>query len=128
MDNYYKKRFEINPNKPISSKVGKANTIEIKLYYDLGGLSYFTSETKPRGLYLSISPLTVSDKWTEYIAFSGKGGCVKQLNRKSEAKGQKVAMLIKEEVAKEMADAFQEGNDIKVLEIFNNIKTLAETV
>lgn len=33
--------------------------LEISLYYDLGGMNYFTYKEEPRGYYLSISPVEV---------------------------------------------------------------------
>ena len=125
MDTYYKKRFTIDKTKPFNPKLAEANTIEISMYYDLGGINYFTGSTKERGIHLSISPLEVGEKWVGYMAFSGTGGCVKPLPRKSEAKGQKVAMLMKEETAKEMAEAFQAGDNETIFRIFSVLKANA---
>jgi len=60
--------------------------IEIELYYDKGGMNYFTSENRKRGLYLSAQPVAVTENKTlgmcrEWTAFSGTCVCVKELQR-----------------------------------------------
>ena len=36
------------------------NTLEMRVYYKKGGMNYFTYKTEPRGIYFSLSPVTVS--------------------------------------------------------------------
>lgn len=40
----------------------KYNNIEIKLSYNLGGINYFTGNKDPRGYYLYITPITITQK------------------------------------------------------------------
>jgi len=63
-------------------------TLEINLYYNLGGMNYFTGKTERRGYYLSVSPVHVTklgDKIVskEYVAFSGIKKCLLEAKRKS---------------------------------------------
>ena len=56
---------------------GDATHIEIELYYNIGGMNYFTGENLERGLKLSVRPVrkSVSEcgefSTTSYTAFSG---------------------------------------------------------
>ena len=36
---------------------GKDQYIKVELYYDLGGMNYFTYKTEPRGYYVSVCPV-----------------------------------------------------------------------
>ena len=57
------------------------NTLKVELYYNKGGMNYFTSNSEPRGLYLSVSPVTVHEGSVTFTAFSGIKKCVKQMER-----------------------------------------------
>jgi len=59
----------------------RANTLKVELYYTKGGMNYFTGNSEPRGLYLSVSPVTVSDGSESFTAFSGVKKCVKEMAR-----------------------------------------------
>ena len=69
---------------PIESE--KANHLKVELYYDKGGMNYFTGGTERRGLYLSVSPVTLTKyegggSSEGYIAFTGTKKLVKELKR-----------------------------------------------
>ena len=49
----------------------KANTLEVKVVYDKGGMNYFTYQPVKRGYFLSIQPLNVGDHTVSFVAFSG---------------------------------------------------------
>ena len=49
----------------------KANTLEVKVVYDKGGMNYFTYQQVKRGYFLSIQPLNVGDHTVSFTAFSG---------------------------------------------------------
>jgi len=62
-------RLEItNPEDP--DRPGKT-TLDVVVYYDLGGPNYFTDGNSPRGYYLRVSPITRRDSWNSYVGFSG---------------------------------------------------------
>jgi hypothetical protein len=69
----------------IKVKEGQCNLIEVELYYNIGGMNYFSGTSEPRGLYLSVTPVTVTSaggfKTRSYSAFSGVKTLVKELKR-----------------------------------------------
>lgn len=48
-----------------------ANTLEFSLYYDKGGMNYFTSSVERRGYYLSVKPVSIGNGFVESTAFRG---------------------------------------------------------
>ena len=46
----------------IPAEGDKVNNIEVKLYYDLGGMNYFTGRAEDRGYYLSVTPVYREDR------------------------------------------------------------------
>jgi len=65
-----------------------ATHIDIELYYNIGGINYFTGGVEQRGLYLSVTPckksfdaITGRVSSVSYTAFSGVKSLVKELNR-----------------------------------------------
>ena len=67
-----------DPNRP-----GKT-TLDVEVYYDLGGPNYFTGGNSPRGYYLSVSPVTRNGAWKSYLGFSGVKQCIQPANRFSQ--------------------------------------------
>lgn len=67
-------------------------TLEIKVYYSLGGMNYFSGSSEARGYYLSVSPVEVSRREdgsicsTSYTAFSGTKLLLLEAKRKSQSK------------------------------------------
>lgn len=60
------------------------NHIVVKIYYDLGGMNYFTGINERRGIYVTAYPSFV-DKFTEtYTAFTGSKMLLKELKRFSQ--------------------------------------------
>lgn len=66
---------------------GAANTLRVKVMYDIGGHNYFSGKNERRGLYLSVSPLTISKSscgnfnTTSYTGFTGSKVFVKEMAR-----------------------------------------------
>lgn len=64
---------------------GNATHLKVELYYNKGGMNYFTSNNEERGLYLSASPVALSkgDRYSTetYSAFSGTKKLVKPMTR-----------------------------------------------
>ena len=60
-----------------------STVLEVQLYYNIGGMNYFTGETMQRGLYVSVTPVQYSSdrKVRSYSAFSGTCMAVKPMER-----------------------------------------------
>lgn len=91
-----KKYIEVKENP------AKVTHLKIELYYDLGGMNYFTGRPENRGYYLSVSPVTRGisaggSVLESYTAFTGIKQNIKQVTRKSkkaEAEAEKMAVDI----------------------------------
>jgi hypothetical protein len=47
--------------------------LEVEVFYDLGGYSAFAGGIKPRGYYISVTPVNMSGNMISFTAFSGQG-------------------------------------------------------
>lgn len=60
---------------PIKSSGANCTHIKVVLYYTKGGINYFTCKVEARGIYLSVTPVEVSNgkgyTSESYTAFSG---------------------------------------------------------
>jgi hypothetical protein len=74
----------------------RCNTLEVKVYYDLGGYNYFTSQPKKRGYYVSVSPLEVNGNFVSYQGFSGTYMLLNEVKRQSK-KGEEEALKLFDE-------------------------------
>ena len=86
-----------------TNRVFDATHIKVEVGYLKGGLNYFTYKEEPRGVYVSVSPVTLEDRpggyQTEsFTAFSGFKTCVKELKRKSDKAVQEVAAKLEPKV------------------------------
>lgn len=71
-----------------------ANTLEVEVYYSLGGMNYFTGRNEPRGYYLSVTPAKRSDHCISYVSFTGTKILLKEVKRqsaKAEAEAEEIA-------------------------------------
>ena len=73
-----------------------ANVIELRLYYNLGGLNEWTYSNEKRGYYLSVSPIEVRDKFHIYSCFSGTKKCLVECLRKGKKKEEEAVKAIPE--------------------------------
>lgn len=68
-------------------EVNGCTHLTAEVYYDLGGMNYFTYKVEPRGYYMSMTPVEKVDRGgyvTEsYTAFTGKKTLIKEVKRKS---------------------------------------------
>lgn len=76
---------------------GSIKSLEIKVYYNKGGMNYFHGKEERRGYYLSVTPIEFmqcdSYQMTSYTAFSGAKRLVLEVKRQSDkAYNQAVAM------------------------------------
>lgn len=72
--------------------VGDDRTTHLKceLYYELGGINYFTYTDEPRGYYVSVTPVKRSNGFESYTMFTGYKQLVQPCSRKSK-KQQEIA-------------------------------------
>ena len=49
-----------------------ATHLEVSVFYDKGGANYFSGGTTQRGYYLSVRPVTKSDRMVSFVMFAGK--------------------------------------------------------
>lgn len=58
---------------------------KVQLFYSLGGINYFSGDHNRRGIYLSVTPVTLSDRdgfaFESSIMFSGLKMLLKELTR-----------------------------------------------
>lgn len=64
------------------------NCLKVELYYNLGGMNYFTYKTDRRGYYLSVTPVDRSDRGTGFMCESvtlgtGVKMLIKEVQRQS---------------------------------------------
>ena len=70
--------------KLLSVLEGNCTHIEVELFYTKGGMNYFTSSNERRGLYLSVQPVTISERSKSFIGFSGVKQFVKEMPKFSQ--------------------------------------------
>lgn len=70
---------------PVKSIDGKGNTthLRVELYYDLGGINYFTYREERRGYYGSVIPVARDGIMEGFTAFTGIKKLIKEVSRKS---------------------------------------------
>lgn len=66
--------------------------VEVEVYYDEGGLSYFTGGINKRGYYLAVQPVTLDGGFRSITAFSGTKALVEETKRFSARKLQEIAL------------------------------------
>jgi len=66
--------------------------LEIEVYYDEGGMSYFTGSVNKRGYYLAVQPVKLDGGFRSITAFSGTKALVEESKRFSARKLQEVAL------------------------------------
>ena len=62
----------------------KNEHLRVEVYYSLGGMNYFTGETEPRGYWVSIQPMTITQNCTSFTGFTGVKGLLAQAHRFSQ--------------------------------------------
>ncbi len=65
--------------------------LEVEVYYDEGGMSYFTGGVNKRGYYLAVQPVKLDGGFRSITAFSGTKELVEETKRFSARKLQEVA-------------------------------------
>ena len=57
--------------------------LRVSLYYDLGGMNYFTYEVDKRGYYVSVRIVERANGWESYTMFDGYKQLVVECKRQS---------------------------------------------
>ena len=96
----------------------ECNVLEVKVYYDLGGVSWATGKQNKRGYYLSVSPLQVGGGFVRYQGFSGMYYFLNEVARQSK-KGEELALKLAKESKKMVIDAVCLKHGIELLEAVN---------
>lgn len=68
----------------IKIESSNATHLEVKVYYSLGGMNYFTYKTEERGYYVSVTPVTISENMISFTCFSGLKSLLVPCTRKSD--------------------------------------------
>lgn len=96
---------------------GNCTHVDIELYYDKGGMNYFTGTNERRGYYLSAQPLTKSQGTYSYTAFTGVKRFLSEAGRfSSKALNE---MIVDKDVIKSLLEHTLEKNRIKLVETAN---------
>lgn len=104
-----KKYIDIkNPNR-------NANKIKIELYYNLGGMNYFTGKAENRGYYLIVTPVLIDGYFESVTAFTGIKKCIKEVSRKSE-KAYQAALQESNKYLPELLNYVTSKNNIELVE------------
>lgn len=109
-----KKYIEVKENP------AKVTHLKIELYYDLGGMNYFTGRAENRGYYLSVTPVErgmrdggfISESYT---AFTGIKQNIKQVTRKS-AKAESEAEKLAADAMDNLIDYVCKKNGLEIAE------------
>jgi hypothetical protein len=67
-----------------SAETGTA--VKAEVYYDKGGLNYFSGGHKPRGIFVSLNPVTLKDGFESFILGAGICACIEPLAKFNRAK------------------------------------------
>jgi hypothetical protein len=75
--------------KELEVATGDATHVEVSIYYSKGGMNYFTGNNEARGLYLSVTPVSLTTheggfKSRSFKAFSGVKQHIKSMGRFNE--------------------------------------------
>ena len=100
-----------------TTKIPEGNTLEVEVYYDLGGHNYFTGDQVPRGYYLSVSPVELGDGWRRYTSFSGKKKFLLEDAKRKSGKRLTALWTSIEPKAEAIARAFEDGNYRTIVEL-----------
>lgn len=108
--------------KYIPIKNEKANNLKVQVYYNKGGMNYFSNLAEKRGFYISVSPVERSEHKgiggaiivnESYSAFSGTKRLIKEVKRNSE-KGLNEAIEISKELENELIEHVCSKNGIEI--------------
>lgn len=130
-----------NVSKSYEKIDGTDYELKIQVYYDKGGMNYFTSRPEARGYYLSVSPVQVERRENgimveSYAAFSGIKALVLPVQRQSpkaekqaEELAQKMMPELKEQVTsnlKRKLGMMAEGGSMEMRDVVTEEQQMAK--
>lgn len=98
---------------PILNATKESNFLKIEIYYNLGGMNYFTGRAENRGYYISVSPVYRDGILESYTSFTGIKQCLTTVSRKSE-KAYNRALMIAPGVLFDLIDLVCTKNNIEI--------------
>ena len=75
----------------VATKDGVAERIEFTVYYDVGGMNYFTGNVKARGYYITAQPIARTKNSVSFRGFSEVSSLYKKTRRFSKKTLEKIA-------------------------------------
>lgn len=85
------------------------------IYYDQGGISYFSGRSRKRGYYLSITPVKVEGAFTSVTAFSATCDLLEEVSRYAERRLQEHAQRVRNlPIYQTLIELVQAKNGIKL--------------
>lgn len=97
----------------LKEKTRNATHLKIEVYYNKGGMNYFTYKDEKRGYYIAVSPVEKSGNLESFIAFSGIKQLITEVKRQSE-KAYLQAISEGEKLEKNLIDYVCTKNNIEV--------------
>ena len=106
-------KFNENSLGYVADSKEDGEAIRVSLYYDKGGMNYFSGSMVRRGIYLSVSPVAISNsggyKTVRTVPTDGVRICLQELKRKS-AKQLEIQKERIEAILTEIVDSFNNGS------------------
>jgi len=91
--------------------------LQVRIYYNLGGMNYFNYKMEPRGYYLSVTPVEYKIEGNirsiGYAAFSGYKHLLKTVTRKSK-KSESEAERIAQDYESTIIERILEEKDLEL--------------
>ena len=78
------------------SGLKNASHLEVSVYYTKGGSNYFSGGVTPRGYYLMVTPVTLSERSVSFIAFTGCSRLLFETQRYTEKQYARAIEMAKE--------------------------------
>lgn len=95
---------------------GEANVLEVELYFNAGGMNYFTYREERRGYYLSVSPYKASHEGhlqsKMYSGFSGLKTLVQEVSRFGQKKFD--ALVVEDELLNGLVETVLAKNGLTI--------------
>ena len=102
----------------LADNAGHLTHIKTEVYYNLGGMNYFTGKAEKRGYYASASPVEKREHSESYVGFTGLKMLVKEVGRKSK-KAEAEAVKEADDVMGSLVDQVLQKNSLQLKEEIN---------
>lgn len=104
----------------IKVKGENSNAIQVKFEYELGGYQYTTCKNKPRGYYISVQPMFITDRGNgvisyQYTGWTGYYKLLAECKRRSKSTEDKAKALY-EDAKNEMIKKVCEEQNLTLIE------------